>query len=154
MSAVAAVVVATAIAASTLMLVHHEADRRVALDDAAALDHARDFMTMYMTLDPSDANAYADRILAQSTGEFATMFHQKRSEILLRVTRSEPTVATVLEAGVQRWNDDGSADVLLATKVATIEPGGNWTSESGSRWIATTVKDGQQWKISRLVQVI
>jgi Mce-associated membrane protein len=60
----------------------------------------------------------------------------------------------VLEAGLQRWNDDGSADVLLATKITSKSPDGKSTIESGSRWVATTIKEGQQWKISRLIQVI
>jgi Mce-associated membrane protein len=145
--------VAAAIAASTVMLVRHEGDRRVAVNDAAALGYAREFMTMYMTLDPFNANDYADRILAQGTGEFATMYKEKLNEILVQVARAEPSTGTVLEAGVERRNDDGSVDVLLATKVTTKSPDGKSTIESGSRWIATTVKEGQQWKISKLVPV-
>lgn len=153
-AAIAAVVVTAAITASTLMLVRHVEDRRVAVNDAAALGFAREFMTTYMTLDPFNANAYADRVLAQGTGEFAKIFKEKQNEILVQVARSEPSTGTVLEAGVQRWNDDGSADVLLATKVTTSTPDGKSTVESGSRWVATTIKEGQQWKISNLVQVI
>lgn len=153
-STVAALVIAAAITASSLMLVRHEDDRKAALDDAAALGYAREFMTMYMSLDPFNANAYADRVLAQGTGEFAKAFKEKQNEILIQVARSEPSTGTVLDAGVQRWNDDGSADVLLATKVTTTSPDGKSTIESGSRWVATTIKEGQQWKISNLVQVI
>ncbi|MCH9709611.1 MAG: mammalian cell entry protein [Actinomycetia bacterium] len=149
-----AVVMSAAIAAGALILVRHDADRRAALNDAAALGSAREFITTYTTLDPLDANAYADRVLALSTGEFAKLFEAKREEILARVARSEPTAGTVLEAGVQRWNDDGSADVLLATKIAKATPDGESTEEIGSRWVATAVKEGQHWKISNLVQVI
>nr|WP_218620953.1 mammalian cell entry protein [Mycolicibacterium hippocampi] len=153
-SALAALVVIAAITASTLMLIRHESDRRAELRDAAALGYAREFMTMYMSLDPFNANDYADRILAQGTGEFETMFKERQNEILIQVARSEPSTGTVLEAGVQRWNSDGSADVLLATKVTTTTPDGKSTIESGSRWVATTIKEGQQWKISNLIQVI
>jgi Mce-associated membrane protein len=146
--------VAAAIAASTFMLVEHESDRRSALKDAAALGYTREFMTMYTTLDPFHANAYADRVSAQATGEFAKHFTEKLNEILVQVARAEPTTGSVLAAGVQRWNDDGSADVLIATKVTSKSPDGKTTIESGSRWIATTIKEGQQWKISNLVQVI
>ena len=48
----------------------------------------------------------------------------------------------------------GSADVLVATKVTSKTPDGKTTIESGSRWIATTTREGQQWKISNLIQVI
>ncbi|MDY6995297.1 MAG: mammalian cell entry protein [Actinomycetota bacterium] len=151
---VAAALVTAAIVASALMLVRHEADRRQALDDAAALGYAREFMTMYTSLDPFNANDYADRVLAEGTGEFEENFQDRLNEILIQVARSEPTTGTVLEAGVQRWNDDGSADVLVATKITTSTPDGTTTVESGSRWIATTIKEGQQWKISNLIQVI
>lgn len=50
----------------------------------------------------------------------------------------------MLDAGLQRWNDDGSADVLIATTVTSKTPDGKTTIESGSRWIATTIKEGQQ----------
>lgn len=153
-SVVAALVVAAALTASTFMLVRHESDRRQGLTEAAALGYTREFMTMYTSLDPFHANDYTDRVEAQATGEFAKNFKEKQNEILLRVAQAEPTTGAVLEAGVQRWNDDGSADVLIATKVTSKTPDGKTTIESGSRWIATTIKEGQQWKISNLIQVI
>jgi Mce-associated membrane protein len=151
---VTGLIVALAIAASLFMVVGHESQRRTQVRDAAALDNVRGFMTAYTTLDPFHANAYADRILAQGTGDFATQFKGKMNEILVQVARAEPTTGTVLDAGVQRWNDNGSADVLVAVKVATSTPDGKSTVESGSRWVVTTVEEGQQWKISQLIQVI
>ena len=153
-AALAAVLVSAAVVGSALMLVRHEADRRAEITEAAALGYARDFMTMYTSLDPFNANAYADRVLAEGTGEFETNFRQRMNEILIQVAQAEPTTGTVLEAGVQRWNDDGSVDVLVATKVTSTMPDGNTTIESGSRWVATTTKEGEQWKIKNLIQVI
>jgi Mce-associated membrane protein len=54
---------------------------------------------------------------------------------------------------VQRWNDNGSADILVATKTTTKMPDGK-SVESGNRWVTTATKEGQQWKISQLIQVI
>lgn len=153
-AAVAAVLIAATLGASTFLLVQHETDRRAELKDAAALGYVRNFMTTYTTLDPFHANDYADRILAQGTGDFAKKFKERENEVVIQVARAEPTTGTVLEAGVQRWNDNGSADVLVATKVATRSPDGKSTIESGSRWIATAIQEGQQWKISQLIQVI
>jgi Mce-associated membrane protein len=147
-------VVALAIAASVFIFVGHESQHRTQVRDAAALDYVRGFMTAYTTLDPFNANDYADRILAQGTGEFGTQFKEKMNEILVQVARAEPTTGTVLDAGVQRWNDNGSADVLVAVKVGTATPDGKSTVESGSRWVVTTIEEGQQWKISQLIQVI
>ncbi|HYZ69365.1 MAG TPA: mammalian cell entry protein [Mycobacterium sp.] len=154
LSAAAALLIAAAITASTLMVIRHESDRRVAIKDAAALGYVREFMTMYTTLDPFHANDYADRVMAQGTGDFAKSFKDRLNEILIQVARAEPTTGTVLDAGVQRWNENGSADVLVATKVSSKSPDGKTTIESGNRWIATAIKEGQQWKISQLIQVI
>lgn len=153
-SVITTLVIAAAIGAATSMLVRQQADRRADVQEAAALGYAREFMTMYTSLDPFDANAYADRVAAEATGEFAKNFNEKVNEILVQVARSEPSTGEVLAAGVQRWNGDGSADVLVATKVTSKMPDGKTTVESGSRWIATTIREGQQWKISNLIQVI
>ena len=154
-STAAALLIAAAITASTLMLISHETDRRQGINDAEVLGYVRSFMTEYTTLDPFHANNYADRILGQATGDFAKVFKQRQNEIMVTVARAEPTTGSVMEAGVSRWNDDGSADVLVATKIVTTGgPDGKTVIESGNRWVATAIKEGQQWKIDRLVQVI
>jgi Mce-associated membrane protein len=150
----ATLLIAAGITASTLMLIGYEKDRRASVKEAAAVGYVREFMTAYTTLDPFHANEYADRILVQGTGDFAKMFKEKENEILIQVARAEPTTGTVVEAGVQRWNDNGSADVLVATKISAKSPDGKSTVESGNRWVATATKEGQQWKISQLIQVI
>lgn len=150
----ASVLIAAALTAGTLMLVSHRADVRTTANNAQVLDYVQSFMTSYTTLDPFNANAYTDRILAQGTGEFASMFSEKQNEILIQVAQAEPTTGSVVAAGVQRWNDNGSADVLVATKITSKSPDGKSTIESGNRWVATAIKEGQQWKISQLIQVI
>jgi Mce-associated membrane protein len=150
----AAVVIAAAIAASTLMLISHETDRRETLKDAAVLSYVREFMTAYTSPDPFHANDYADRILAQGTGNFAKVFKDKENQIVVQVARAEPTTGSVLEAGIDRWNDDGSANVVVATKISSKSPDGKSVIENGNRWVATAIKEGQQWKISDLSQVL
>jgi Mce-associated membrane protein len=150
----ATVLIAAAITGGTLMLIAHEKDHRQSVKEASALGYVREFMTTYTTLDPFHANEYADRIMSQGTGDFAKMFKEKENEILVQVARAEPTTGTVVDAGLQRWNDNGSVDVLVATKVSSKAPDGKSTVESGNRWVATAIKEGQQWKISNLIQVI
>ena len=150
----AALVIAAALGLASFMTVSYESNRQTRIRDADALGYVRAFMTAYTTLDPFNANDYADRIRVQGTGEFAQTFTEKQNEIVLQVARAEPTTGEVLAAGVQRWNDNGSADVLDATKMTSTTPDGKQTIETGSRWLATAIKEGQQWKISRLIQVI
>jgi Mce-associated membrane protein len=149
-----AVALAAVIGLCAVMVAAHESDRRTEVRDASALAYVRDFMTVYTTMDPFHANDYADRIKAQATGEFVQAFTEKQNEIVIQVARLEPTTGAVLAAGVQRWNDDGSADVLVATMTTSKTPDGKQTIETGSRWLATTIQEGHQWKISRLIQVI
>jgi Mce-associated membrane protein len=154
LAALAAVLVAAAITASTLMLVSHERDQRAQSRDTEVLSYVRSFMTIFTTLDPFHANYYADRIQSQGTGDFAKSFKERVNEIMLQVARSQPTQGAVLEAGVQRWNDNGSADVLVATKITTKSTDGKSIIESGNRWVVTAIKEGQLWKISNLIPVI
>ncbi|KUI01831.1 hypothetical protein [Mycobacterium sp. IS-3022] len=154
LAGMATLLIAAAIAASTLMVVRHETDRRTEIRNAAALGYVRDFMTAYTTLDPFNANAYADRILGQGTGTFAKTFKGQMNAIVVEVARAEPTKGYVLEAGVQRWLDNGGAEVLIATKIITKSADGKSTIERGNRWIATAIQEGQQWKISNLIQVV
>jgi Mce-associated membrane protein len=150
----AVVLAAAAIAGSVFILVGHESLTRTDDRDASALFYVRGFMTEYTSLDPFHANDYADRILAQGTGDFAKSFKDKLNDIVIQVARAEPTTGIVQEAGVQRWNDNGSADVLVATNVKSTAPDGKTPIESGTRWVVTTIEEGQQWKISQLIQVI
>jgi Mce-associated membrane protein len=151
---ISALLITVAVGLATFMTVAHESDRRTNIRDADALGYVRTFMRAYTTLDPFNANNYADRIRAQGTGEFVKTFTDKQNEIVLEVARNEPTTGEVLDAGVERWNDDGSVDVLVAIKMTSTTADGKQTIETGSRWLATAIKEGQQWKISRLIQVI
>jgi Mce-associated membrane protein len=153
-SAAATALITAALTIGTLMLIGHNDDRDTAVQNADALGYVREFMTAYTTLDPFHANDYMDRIIGQGTGAFGKDFKEKENEILIRVAQAEPTQGTVVDAGVQRWNDDGSVDVLVATKITAKSPDGKTTIESGNRWVATATKEGQQWKISQLIQVI
>jgi len=60
----------------------------------------------------------------------------------------------VIGSGLERWNDDGSATVMVATEVTSKSPDEKQVVENTNRWTATVTQEGNQWKISNLVQVI
>ena len=60
---------------------------------------------------------------------------------------------TALAAGVERWNDDGSANVMVATDVSLKSPDGK-RIDNTNRWVVTAQREGSKWKISSLQQVI
>jgi len=152
-TATAGFVVALALAGSAIVLVHHESIRQSERRDAAVRDAVGAFIVQYTSLDPFHANDYADKVLAKGTGDFAKMYSDNMNAIVVQVARAEPTKGAVSEIGVERWNDDGSANVIVAANTSTKMPDGK-VVESGNRWLVTAKKEGEQWKISNLVQVI
>ena len=148
-----AVCMAVAITVSTLVLISHDAQRQADRREQAAKGYVEWFMTQFTTLDPFHANAYVTRVLAQATGDFAKHFTDKANQIIVQVARAEPTTGTVLEVGLERWNDDGSARMLVATEVTSKSPDEKQIVESTNRWTATAKQEGNQWKISDLQQM-
>ena len=153
-AAVSALLMVAAITASTLMLSWHQSREHTRDKNREVLSYVRWFMADFTSVDPYHANDYIERILAQATGDFAKQYHDKANEILLQVARAEPTSGTVLDAGVERWNDDGSANVLVATDVTIKSPDGKQVIDNTNRWVLTAQRAGNQWKISSLQQVI
>jgi len=129
-------------------------DHKDAMQSVDLLDFVKAFMTGFTTLDPFHANAYIDRIVAHATGDFAKQYHDKQNEILVRIAQAEPTKGTALAAGVERWNDDGSANVMVATDVTFKSPDGKQKLDNTNRWVVTAQREGNQWKISSLQQVV
>ncbi|OBJ57364.1 mammalian cell entry protein [Mycobacterium sp. 1423905.2] len=150
----AAVVMVAAITVSTLMLIAHQGRERAASRDRQVLDYVSWFMTGFTSIDPFHANDYVSRVLAQATGDFAQHYQEQENAILLQVARAEPATGTVLDAGVERWNDDGSVNVLVATQVTSKSPDEKQVFTNTNRWTATATQEGNQWKISNLLQVI
>lgn len=149
----AAALIVAAVAVSTAVLITHERHHREAFRDVEVISYVRTFMTQFTTMDPFNANDYVERITAQGTGKFAEDYRTRMNEVAVAVARTEPTQGQVLDAGIERWNDDGSASVVTITKTVTTMPDGKKIEDLG-RWVARTVEEGDQWKISDLVQVI
>lgn len=149
-----AVLIVAAMTVSASMLISHESRARATSKDREVVGYVKWFMAQFTSIDPYHANDYVMRILAQATGDFAKQYHDQQNEILLQVARAEPATGTVLDAGVERWNDDGSALVLVATEVTAKSPDGKQLLQNTNRWTATATQEGNQWKISNLLQVI
>ncbi|WP_067970883.1 mammalian cell entry protein [Mycolicibacter icosiumassiliensis] len=154
MAMLAVVFSAAAITLCAMNLYSHESQKRMMIKNVAVLGYIRSFMTEFTSPDPFHANDYTDRILAEATGEFAEQYRESRNEILIRVARAEAATGTVLDAGVSKWNDDGSADVLVLTKFTSKSPNGKLQLERVNRWVVAVKQEGQWWKISRLTPVI
>lgn len=151
---VAALFAVAALAAGSLFLADHESRRQAQAKEHQVLVTVAEFMTQFASLDPFHANEYVDRVLAQSVGEFAKQFRDHENDILVQVARAEPTKGTTLDEGVERWNDDGSANVLVVTQVTSRSADGKQLIEKTNRWVVTAQQEGNRWKISNLTQVL
>lgn len=150
----AALLATGSIVTSSYVLVDHRSHHELVMKEVDVLGFVRSFMTGFTSLNPYQANAYIDRIFAHATGEFAKQYHEKQNEIVASVAQAEPTKGTVLDAGVERWNDDGSADILVVTEVTYKSPDKKQIFEKANRWVLVAQREGDQWKISGLKQVI
>jgi Mce-associated membrane protein len=151
---VAALLMAVAITGCALMLASHQTRMRATSKDREVLTYVSGFMTQFVSIDPYHANDYVTRILAQATGDFAKQYEHNANQILVQVARAEPATGTVLDAGVERWNDDGSVNVMVATAITTKSSDEKQVLENTNRWATTATQEGNQWKISSLQQVI
>lgn len=151
---IAAVLMVAAIAGCALILITHQHRERAASKDREVIGYVSGFMTEFTSVDPFHANDYVTRILGEATGDFAKQFQQNANQILLQVARAEPATGSILGAGVERWNDDGSVTVMVATAISSKTPDEKQVVENTNRWAATATREGNQWKISSLQQVI
>lgn len=152
-AAVAAIAVLTALVVSAMVFTHSQTQRRAAIQNAAVIDFVRSFVAQYTSPDPFNANAYAERVLAQGTGNFAKLYKEKMNGVVIQVAQSEPGMGTVQDLGIERWNDDGSASVVAVANMVTTMPDGK-KIQSASRWVVTAIREGEQWKVSNLIQVL
>ena len=150
---IAAVTMIVALSVSAFVFAKSVNQQRASVRNAAVVDFVRTFVTQYTSPDPFHANDYADKVLALGTGNFAKLYSDKMTEVVIQVAQAEPGVGTVQEIGIERWNPDNSANVIAVANMATTMPDGK-KIDSGSRWEVTAVKEGDQWKVSDLIQVL
>jgi Mce-associated membrane protein len=152
-AAAAAVAVVSSVTVATLVFTKHESVHRGQIRDADALAFVKSFVTNYTSPDPYHANDYANSVLAQGTGKFAKAFDESIDGIVIQVAQAERGIGAVQEIGIERWNSDASVAVIAVAMMTTKMPDGK-AIESVSRWVVTATKEGEQWKVSNLKQVI
>jgi Mce-associated membrane protein len=152
-ASIAAVAMLVALGVSAFVFATSITQQRAAVRNAAVIDFVRSFVTQYTSPDPFNANAYADKILALGTGNFAKLYSDRMTEVVIQVAQAEPGVGSVQEIGIERWNPDDSANVIAVANMTTTMPDGK-KIDSGSRWEITAVKEGDQWRVSDLIQVL
>jgi Mce-associated membrane protein len=124
-----------------------------ARSDAAALQAAKDCVAATQAPDTAAMTAAQSKILECSTGEFGVQAGLFSSVIAEAYSAANATVAVDdLRAAVERHNDDGSVNVLVAVRVR-ISNAEAADQQVGYRLRATMAFDEGQYRIARLDQV-
>ena len=124
-----------------------------ARSDAAALQEAKECVTATQAPDTAAMTAAQSKILECSTGEFGVQAGLFSSVIAEAYSAANATVAVDdLRAAVERHNDDGSVNVLVAVRVR-ISNAEAADQQVGYRLRATMAFDEGQYRIARLDQV-
>jgi len=132
------------------------ADQRgavIAADDAAALSAAKDCVAATQAPDTAAMTIAQSKILECSTGEFGVQAGLLGSVITEVYQAANAKVAVdEMRAAVERHNDDGSINVLIALRVKiTNSQAAN--QQVGYRLRATMAFDEGQYRIAKLDQV-
>jgi Mce-associated membrane protein len=136
-----------------LALRSHDDSEAIARAEAAALQAAKDCVAATQAPDTAAMIASQSKIIECSTGEWGVQSPLYSSVLAEAYQAGNVKVAVSdMRAAVERHNDDGSVDVLVAvrTKVTNSETA---DVEQGYRLRVQMVPDAGVYKIARLDQV-
>lgn len=144
---------AGAVAGGYFALRANERAADVARSDEAALQAAKDCVAATQAPDTAAMTAAQSKILECSTGDFGVQAGLFGSVIAEAYSAANATVAVDdLRAAVERHNDDGSINVLVAVRVR-ISNSQAADQQVGYRLRATMAWDEGQYRIASLDQV-
>lgn len=142
-----------AIAGGYFALQANERVLALADSDAAALQAAKDCVAATQAPDTAAMTASQSKILECSTGDFGVQAGLFASVIAEAYEAANATVAVdELRAAVERHNEDGSINVLVAVRVK-ISNSEAADQQVGYRLRATMAYDEGQYRIASLDQV-
>jgi Mce-associated membrane protein len=136
-----------------LALRSHADSEAIARDDAAAMQAAKDCVAATHAPDTAAMTAAQTKIIECSTGDFgaqASMY----SSVLVEAYQAANVKVQVsdMRAAVERHNEDGSVDVLVAVRVK-VTNSETADQEQGYRLRVQMARDEGTYKIARLDQV-
>ena len=147
------ILTAAAVVGGVFAIRYHDHSEVIARDDAAAVQAAKECVAATHAPDIAAMSASQLKIIECSTGDFgaqATLY----SGVLVEAYQAANAQVQVsdIRAGVERHNDDGSVNVLVAvrTKVTNSESA---DQEQGYRLRVTMARDEGTYKIAKLEQV-
>jgi Mce-associated membrane protein len=151
--AVLLVVAAGVAVGGYLALRSHDESEAIARADAAALQAAKDCVAATNAPDTTAMTAAQSKIIECSTGDFGAQASLYSSVLVEAYQAANVKVAVSdMRAAVERHNDDGSVDVLVALRVKVTNSQAA-DQEQGYRLRVQMAPDAGGYKIARLDQV-
>jgi Mce-associated membrane protein len=136
-----------------LALRSHDDSEVIARADAAALQAAKDCVAATNAPDTAAMTAAQSKIIECSTGDFGAQASLYSSVLVDAYQAANVKVAVSdMRAAVERHNDDGSVDVLVAVRVK-VTNSETADQEQGYRLRVKMAPDEGRYKIARLDQV-
>ena len=133
-------------------LQYHKESQAIARDDAAAVKAAIDCVTATQAPDTSTMLASEQKIVDCGTGAYRTQAMMYTSMIIQAYQASNVHVqVSDVRAAVERNNDDGSVDVLVAMRVKVS--GDQAQNETGYRLRVKMSQAEGAYRIAKLDQV-
>ena len=131
---------------------HHDSEA-IARSDAAALAAAKDCVSATQAPDTAAMVASQSKIIECSTGDFGVQAPLYSGVIAEAYQAANVTVAVSdMRAAVERHNDDGSVDILVAVRVKVTNSAAA-DQEVGYRLRVKMASDAGKYRIARLDQV-
>jgi Mce-associated membrane protein len=150
----ALLVVSAGVAAGGYLAMRSHGDSEaIARADAAALQAAKDCVAATNAPDTTAMTAAQSKIIECSTGDFGAQASLYSSVLVEAYQAANVKVAVSdMRAAVERHNDDGSVDVLVALRVKVTNSEAA-DQEQGYRLRVQMAPDAGRYKIARLDQV-
>ena len=147
------ILTAAAVVGGVFAIRDHNHSQTIARDDAAALQAAKDCVAATHAPDTAAMSASQLKIIECSTGDFgaqATLY----SGVLVDAYQAANAKVQLsdMRAAVERHDDDGSVDVLVAVRVK-VTNSDSADQEQGYRLRVTMAPDEGKYKIAKLEQV-
>lgn len=136
-----------------LALRSHQQTGQLALDEASALQAAKDCVSATQAPDTTAMTAGQAKIIECSTGDFGAQA-ALYSGMLVDAYRAANVQVQVsdMRAAVEKHNDDGSIDVLVAVRVKVTNSDAA-DQEQGYRLRVRMAQDDGRYKVAKLDQV-
>ena len=149
-------VVIVAFVAISAVLIHQHSSVVAARDtDAKIIDSVREDVTALIAPTFEDAQGSAQKILDGATGDWASQFEPNMDAFAQALTEAKvQSSADISEIGIERHNDDGTIDVLVAATSKVTNTAAQQESTRAWRLRVNVAEVDGEYKLAKVDPVV